>query len=146
MGALFLLVGCIATVVSWGALWLDASNKMSGQRAEGRITNKNIILSAGGDNDYIVEYWFNLPNENALRPSAEFTQNSGTHCVLEEHFLFCTRYRTKSATFLWDGRYFNRHDRVRVSFIWDFCCVRRAISSMVYSWQANRGITFAFSG
>ena len=66
MGALFLLVGCIATVVSWGALWLDASNKMSGQRAEGRITNKNIILSAGGDNDFIVEYWFNLPSRKRV--------------------------------------------------------------------------------
>ena len=101
MGALFLLVSSIATVVSWGALWLYASIEMSGQRAEGRATNKNIVFSAGGDNDFIVECWFNLPNENALRRSAGFTQNSGTHCVLEKHLLFCTRHRSQSATFLW---------------------------------------------
>ena len=28
--------------------------------ADGRITNKSIVFSADGDNDYIVEYWFNL--------------------------------------------------------------------------------------
>ena len=62
MGALFLVVGCIAAVGSWGAYQLYTSIEKSGQRADGRITNKSIIFSGGGDNDYIVEYRFNLPS------------------------------------------------------------------------------------
>ena len=65
-GRFVLFVSCIATLVSWGALWLDASNEMIGQRAEGLVTDKNIVFSAGGDNDYIVEYWFNLPSRKRV--------------------------------------------------------------------------------
>lgn len=62
MGALFLVVGCIGAIGSWGAYRLDTSIEKSGQRAEGRITKKSVLFAADGDSDYIVEYWFNLPS------------------------------------------------------------------------------------
>lgn len=62
MGALFFVVGCIGAIGSWGAYRLDTSIEKSGQRAEGRITKKSVLVAADGDSDYIVEYWFNLPS------------------------------------------------------------------------------------
>ena len=62
IGALFLVVGCIGAIGSWGAYRLDTSIEKSGQRAEGRITKKSVLFVADGDSDFIVEYWFNLPS------------------------------------------------------------------------------------
>ena len=58
MGFLFLLVGLIFLIGSWGAYFTDSKIQDSGKSAEGHIVKKSFLFDAGGDSDYILAYWF----------------------------------------------------------------------------------------
>ncbi len=62
LGLVLFLTGCIGTVGSWGAYWRDSNIVKEGYSATGHITKKSIAFVADGRSDYVLDYWFQLPD------------------------------------------------------------------------------------
>lgn len=58
MGVLFILLGLVFLIGSWGAYLTDSKIQNSGNSAKGQIEKKVFLFDAEGDSDYILEYWF----------------------------------------------------------------------------------------
>jgi hypothetical protein len=58
MGVLFLLVGLIFVIGSWGAYLTDSKIQDNGNIAEGHIEKKVFLFDEEGESYYILEYWF----------------------------------------------------------------------------------------
>lgn len=90
MGLLFLLVGAFGVVGSWAAWRLDSGIAASGERATGHLTRKSMLRAADGDSDYVVDYWFVLPD--GTRMEAHRTLTKSLWLGLREGQPFKVRY------------------------------------------------------
>lgn len=93
MGALFLAVGALIVVGTWGAFWTDTAIVRSGEQAQGRVTWKDYIFASDGDSDYVLEYTFDLPGGE--RVEARHSVSENLWASLEEGDALVVRYAAR---------------------------------------------------
>ncbi len=74
MAALFVLVGGVFAVGSWGAYLTDSAIARDGVRATGKITGK-LVSRDDDDIDHLISYTFSLPDGR---------QQTGRHAIAED--------------------------------------------------------------
>lgn len=90
MGLMFLVLGLLGAVGSWRAWRLDTGIVAAGERAAGQVTRTYVLPDGGGDSDYRVDYWFDLPDGRRLQASRGVTkalwQTFGTGQAVVVHY------------------------------------------------------------
>ena len=75
MGLLFLLAGLLGAIGSWGAYRLDSGIVAAGERAQGHVTRTYVLRAGDGDSDFLVDYWFHLPDGQRIQASRSVSQS-----------------------------------------------------------------------
>lgn len=71
MGTIFSIAGCQGVIGTWAAYRLDTGIQAHGQRAVGHVLGKSLPLESGGDGEYDVKYWFQLPSGERIEARRE---------------------------------------------------------------------------
>jgi len=62
-------VGLIFMIGAWGAYLTDSRIQNSGASAQGHLERKVFLFDAGGDSEYLLEYWFLLEDGSRINAS-----------------------------------------------------------------------------
>ena len=68
-GLVFLTVGLLILVGSWGAYVSDSGIQESGGRSMGHVTGKQVAKAADGDSDFYVDYSFAIADGRIVTAS-----------------------------------------------------------------------------
>lgn len=90
MGLVFALFGGFGIVGSWAAYRLDSGIAAEGERATGHLTRKSLLRAADGDSDFVIDYWFVLPD--GRRVEAHRSLSKALWSGLREGQDFTVRY------------------------------------------------------